>query len=1393
MNTGYDAMIEANSIREPNGLFRQSALAVAMAVVLGASSVRASELVGKRVDNSRVDQMAVPSPSEVLPDFAYPLPSGVAREDARAMKAAAASLPDRPADHQRVMSDALVDGAFFSSGYADLPEFAQVRLREFAAGFAGRKIVKISVVGHTDDQRLSAASRLRFKDNQALSEARAIAVAEFLRREFGLAASDAAISGRGETSPVASNRDSRGMARNRRVEVMVWYALPAEQALIPSPVRPPCHPGANLPQADTPPFQVTVDGEPLDLGLSPNEADQQRCTDVALEKANIQVRFDSLAVSPNLNVWAYPNAVVRGENTEFRVWSNYLPWIERAEIRLFRPGQKPQENPLEVIPVTWGGVINWRVPITPEVGYTFLLRVYDRSGRYDETALKSLSLLVRPQPMGDAERPERERLVGYGENSLSLSNIPVAGGTVTVNGSQLQPGQRVKALGQEVPVDANGRFAMKQIMPAGPHSVEVAVTDIDGRVSTFRRNLSIANNDWFYVAIGDLTVGENRTAGPARLVTSDTQHYEDKIYVDGRAAFYLKGKIKGDWILTAAADTREQPFEHLFTNFTAKDPRYLLRNINPDLYYPVYGDDSTTVDDAPTQGKFFVRLEKGQSQVMWGNFQTAWSGTELLQYSRTLYGARARYRSEETTTYGEKRLNVDAFAAEPGTLGARDEFRGTGGSLYYLRHQDITMGSERLWVEIRDKDSGLVLHRRQLTPAQDYEINYLQGRVTLNSPLGSTAADGSLVMTSALSGNPAYLVANYEFVPGLMAVRSMAQGARVSHWLNDYMQFGLTGYHQGEKGASSQTLRGIDATIRYRPGTFIKIERAESEGSGSGSLTSQDGGFGFNGLSASSSGTAVAQRIEASVDLAEITDQGRGRVGAYAQTRDRGFSAPGQIVTNGEAARQAGIRGSLELLPGTVVEAKGDVRNTDTMDTNNTELGIRQKLGEEWQLGIGGRHDKRESSLPNASTILSQNGSRTDAIVRADYRPLRSGGRPGQREDWEAYGFAQGTLERTGNRDASNRAGIGGAYQFNERLKLLAEVSDGNLGVGGRVGGDYRVSDRSNVYLSYGMETENPNVAWRGRQGTWISGASSRLSDEVRVFGENRAVHGAGPQSLINAFGLDLAPNDRWTFGLKGEVGTVSDPLAGDIKRYALGTSAAYRFQNLRYSGNVERRADDSELSGKRTTWLVRNTLGYQATPAWRLLGKANWSTSSNTRGAFYDGEFHEFVAGAAYRPVNNDRWNTLIKYTNFQNVPSPGQLAPTGRVADYAQRSQVFAIDTIYDVMPWVSLGVKYGYRFGELRATKTEGDWFSSRADLIVLRADFHWIREWDAVVEARQLRAQEAGDARSGFLLAVYRHLDKGVKAGVGYNFTNFSDDLTDLSYRSRGWFINVIGTM
>ena len=206
----------------------------------------------------------------------------------------------------------------------------------------------------------------------------------------------------------------------------------------------------------------------------------------------------------------------------------------------------------------------------------------------------------------------------------------------------------------------------------------------------------------------------------------------------------------------------------------------------------------------------------------------------------------------------------------------------------------------------------------------------------------------------------------------------------------------------------------------------------------------------------------------------------------------------------------------------------------------------------------------------------------------------------------------------------------------------------------------------------------------------------------------------------------------------------------------------------------------------------MRNTLGYTVSPDWRLIGKANVSRSSNSQGAFYDGDFHEFVLGGAYRPIANDRFNALVKYTNFYNLPSPGQVSPNNSRIDYAQKSQVFSVDAIYDLYPWLSVGGKYGVRWGELRETKVRGEWFTSRADLLILRADWHFVKEWDAHVEARKLRAREAEDSRAGFLVGIYRHVGEGIKVGVGYNFTRFSDDLTDLSYRSRGWFLNILGT-
>ncbi len=1353
---------------------------------------------GKRIDNARIEWQGVPAPGERQSAHDWPLPSGVTHEARQAMREAV--VPQQAPQTTRALSD---EGgrARFASGNAELTAEAKAALDTLVDELRGKPGLRLAIGGHTDSQQLSARAKGHYGDNQGLSEARALAVAQYLRERLELEPGQISIAGYGPGKPLADNRSAQGMARNRRVEISAWYALPVAAAVPPADTQA-C---AGVGDADLP-FRVTVDGEPVALGGDKggvNEADRQRCVDVALEKADIQVKYDDLAARPALNVWVEEDTAVRGETIHFRGYANYLAWIGKAEVRIFRAGAAPTSTPHVVLPLDWTRPTQWSVPVEADASgarfpatdlrggdYQYVLRVYDSEGRFDETALKTLSVSARARPLADREPVAREVLTGWGENALSLRNIPVQGGTVTVSGRNLAPGQTVQALGLPAPLDENGRFVLRQILPAGPHSVDVSVAQPDGRLATFRRNVSIPDSDWFYIAIADLTVGRNAVnkRDRAELVTGDTEHYRNETYVDGRGAFYLKGKIKGEWLLTAAADTREQPLEDLFSNFSSKDPRYLLRNIDPDAYYPVYGDDSTTVDDAPTQGKFYVRLEKGDSHVMWGNFHTGWTGSELVQYSRGLYGAKGRYVSDDSTSFGERRTVAEAFAADPGTLPAREEFRGTGGSLYYLRHQDITQGSERVWVEVRDRDSGLVVERRMLTAGLDYDVNYLQGRVILSSPLPSTASGAGMVYTSAISGNPLHLVVSYEYVPGMEKVDSLAAGVRASYWANDYLRLGLTAFRQGEDD-TRQTLKGADILVRVAPGTTVRAEFARSTGAADSLVSSVDGGYGF-AQSTTSSTDANAKRIEATVDLAEVTDATRGTVSAYWQDREAGFTSPGQISIAGEAVTQSGARAEVDVTERDRVTLKADVRDGDIQDRNNIEAGWRHQLADEWALSAGVRQDERRNTAPGliASPTLAQEGRRTDVIGRVDYLPQRE---EGGADDWTVYGYVQGTAERSGERDDNNRVGAGGSMQVSDRLRMKAEASGGNGGPGGLLGGEYRISDRSNAYLNYVIETEDPEYAWRGRHGTWVSGADYRVSETARVFGENRLTHGAGPEGLTHAFGVDLAPFDHWTFGAKAEVGRISDPLGGDFKRNALGFSVGYKRDRTRYAGSLEYRRDESD-SGTGRTWLTRNSLGYQADPSWRLISKLNLSRSSNSGGSFWDGDFHEFVLGAAYRPVNNDRWNTLIKYTNYHNVPSSGQLSASGLAADYAQRSQVFSVDTIWDALPWLSLGAKYGLRIGELKFTNPDSEWFSSRADLVVLRADWHFVREWDAVVEWRKLTATEAEDAKAGALLAVYRHVGQHVKMGVGYNFTEYSDDLTDLSYNSKGWFLNVLAT-
>jgi lipopolysaccharide assembly outer membrane protein LptD (OstA) len=311
-------------------------------------------------------------------------------------------------------------------------------------------------------------------------------------------------------------------------------------------------------------------------------------------------------------------------------------------------------------------------------------------------------------------------------------------------------------------------------------------------------------------------------------------------------------------------------------------------------------------------------------------------------------------------------------------------------------------------------------------------------------------------------------------------------------------------------------------------------------------------------------------------------------------------------------------------------------------------------------------------------------------------------------------------------------------------------------------------------------------------------GSKARLSDSSSVYLENRYQHTDSMNGLTRAMGMSLAPTDRWNLGASWETGTLIDRQTNaETKRNAGGASVSYGFEKVQFSSGIEYRFDDTEQPdgswSDRVTWLFRNSLRFQMSPDWRLVGKFNHSFSDSSLGEFYDGGYTEGILGFAYRPVSYDRLNALAKYTYFYNIPTTDQVALQGTSDLFIQKSHIASLDLTYDVTESWSVGGKYAYRLGQVSLDREVRDFFDNSAHLYILRNDLRFRKNWEGSVEGRMLHLPDLDERRSGALLVIYRYLGDHFKVGVGYNFTDFSEDLTDLSYNHRGVFVNLIGTL
>jgi len=1291
-----------------------------------------------------------------------------------------------------------------ANGQPIIPPGYAANLRRALTDIAGRTNARLRFIGYTKDERLDRRTASVYGDDIGLSAARARRAMDAVMQDPILSSAHSEHEGRGyvQSDDVVNTGFTDGQDSFVRVQVVYDEPLPLDN-----------HDNVEITHVNQElspksPYElntmhITVDGKPID-DPGRSSSDIQRCTDVALDSANIEFHFDNLESRRRLAVAAHPAAVTVSENADdpgatvsFRMYNNYAAFIQRAEIRIFDQPQSAEAAPLRIIAVDDRGLAEWQPGEETLTGPTrelkYVLRAYDAKGNFDETESRPLWLNRRPSReavVAPDQSSPRELLAAYGENDLAKQHIPLGSGTVKVQGSGIPVGHTVWLAGHEVPVDPKGKFIAEEILPNGTQTVEVAVLDDAGNGSLYLRDLEFKRKDLFYFAVADLTVSKNSTSGPAAQLEGQNDPLPYDSSLNGRFAFFVNGKVSENWRLTASADTREGPVKDIFSNFLDKSPDELFRRIDPAYYYPSFGDDGVVEQMAPTLGKFYAKASYHDDYAMWGNFKVGYLDNELAHIDRGLYGANLHFGSEQTTSFGERRIGMDGFAAQPGTVPSYEQFLGTGGSLYFLHHQDILTGSEHVRIEIRDKASAIVTGVVNLQPNVDYDIDYLQGRVMLTQPLSSTASDNLLVRNSGLTGNQAYLVVQYEYTPGFDQLNEVAVGGQGHYWMGDHVRVGLTA--DSNSGDDVSSLGAADLTLRKSNDSWVKVQTGRSTGLVSDSLQSKDGGFAFSGPGNTTftGGKAGAYRADLSVGLGDFFNGRGGRFTLYTQSLDAGYSAPGEAAL--KDTQQYGGTFKIPVTRSLSFAAKGDQKTEDHgLETRAIELDVVYKLAERWSLSTGVRDDLRKDNSP-VVPLTQKQGERTDAVTQLKFDASSV---------WSAYGFVQETVAGSGNLGDNGRIGAGGSYRLSKRFKIEGEASDGDLGPGGKIGTSYLYSDRTSLYLNYTLQNEltdnNGEFISHGSQGSLVSGMKTRLSDSSSVYAEERYQNGGLMNGLTHSTGVNLVPKEHWNVGASAEFGKLRDSQTGaGTDRKAAGIHMGYGSNKIAFSSAIEYRRDNAEQPDLTHTlmsmWLLRNTGKIQLTPDWRLIGKLDYSVSDSSLGQFYAGGYTEGVIGYGYRPVRNDRLNVLAKYTYFYNVPTPDQLGLLNTVAEFLQKSHIASFDVTYDVTANWSIGSKYAYRLGEESLDRTTQDFFNNPAQLAVLRLDWRLFKQWESTVEVRTLNLPDLNQTRRGALTAIYHRLGKDVKAGVGYNFTDFSDDLTDLKYNHRGVFFNVIAT-
>jgi uncharacterized repeat protein (TIGR01451 family) len=324
----------------------------------------------------------------------------------------------------------------------------------------------------------------------------------------------------------------------------------------------------------------------------------------------------------------------------------------------------------------------------------------------------------------------------------------------------------------------------------------------NGRKQEIRTWLEAGQRDWILVGFAEGTLGHKQLSG--NLSALNEAEADTQLYDGDRLAFYAKGTVKGEYLMTIAYDSAK------VRGTGGSKLANLNQAIDPSLYYTLYADATQPAFSAASTSKLYLKIERKQFYVLFGDYDTSLTTTEFARYSRTVNGLKSEYKGEV--------VGYSAFATMTSQAYVKDELPGDGTSgLYQLTRKNILDNSDKIRIEVRERfQSQNIVSTQAMTRYLDYDIDYINGTLFFKQPVNTRDAEF----------NQVFIIAEYE--SGDPSDETLTAGGRVNIKPSDKLEIGATLVSDGTEGASGN-LQGIDATWKINESTKLEAEFARSK------------------------------------------------------------------------------------------------------------------------------------------------------------------------------------------------------------------------------------------------------------------------------------------------------------------------------------------------------------------------------------------------------------------------------------------------------------------------------------------------------------------------------------------------------------------------------------